>query len=166
MPPKKKKRIAIEVAVVLGIVAAVGAWRTRDHARGALPAMTLAALDGRELALRDLGAGRPRVLAFFAPWCGVCKLTAQNVRWLADVVGERGVISVASGWEDLAEVRRYVGDHPARGTVLLDAGDRLARRLGVTAYPSFYFVSAGGEIIESTVGYTTTIGLLLRFWLA
>jgi thiol-disulfide isomerase/thioredoxin len=162
----RKKRIAIELALVLVVLVAVGAWRTRDHARGALPEMTLAALDGRELSLRNLAAGRPRVLAFFAPWCGVCKLTSQNLRWLAGAVGDRGVIAVASGWDDVAEVRRYVAENAPGRTVLLDAGDRLARRLGVTAYPSFYFVSAGGEIIESTVGYTTTLGLLLRFWLS
>jgi len=163
---RRLRRVGIEIAVVAALFAAVGFWRTRAHSRGPLPEMTLVAIDGRRVVLRDLGAGRARVVAFFAPWCGVCKLTAQNVRWTAGLAGDASVVSVASGWDDVQSVRAYAAAHQPAGTVLLDEGDRLARQLGVTAYPTFFFVSAGGEIVGSTVGYTTTLGLLIRFWLS
>lgn len=161
---KRLRRFAIEAVIVVAVIAAFGWWRTREHPRGPLPELTLATLDGRSFALREVGEGRARIVAFFAPWCGVCKATAQNVRWAQRLGGT--VVSVASGWDDVQMVRAYVADHEPGGTVLLDEGDRLARHMGVKAYPTFYFVDEDGVVVGSTVGYTTTLGLFLRWWLA
>jgi peroxiredoxin len=158
-------RIAIEVAIVVAIFGVAGALRSRDHLRGPVPALTLAALEGPAVALPAL-AGKPAILAFFAPWCGVCKITAQNVRWAADAAGERArVVSIGSSYEESGSVRAYAAEHELPAPVLLDEGGRAAAAFGVTAYPTFIFVDARGRVTGSTVGYTTTAGLLARLFL-
>ncbi len=161
---RRLRRIAIELLVVVGLVAAVGVWRARDHARGPLPSIALAGLDGRPVSLRAED-GRPTLLVFFAPWCDVCKLTAQNLRWAAALAGGTRVVSVACDYgDDMGAVRAYAAEHELPGTVLLDDGSA-STRFGVRAYPAFFFVDGGGRITGSTVGYTTTLGLLARLWL-
>jgi thiol-disulfide isomerase/thioredoxin len=153
--------MAIEIGVVIAIVATVGFLRTRDHRRGELPALTLAALDGAPAALPSLR--EPTVVAFFAPWCGVCKLTAQNLRWAAGAGAN--VVSIATAYDDEAAVRAYVDEHRPPGRVLLDPSGAAAEAFGVQAFPTFYFVGRDGRVEGSTVGYTTTLGLLLRSWM-
>ena len=161
---RRLARVGIELGVVVALLAAVGSWRTHDHRRGTPPAMTLPAIDGAPVALA--ADGKPTLLVFFAPWCGVCKLTAQNVRWAASVAGDRArVVSVGTAFADPADVRGYAAEHDLPGSVLLDHGGAAARGFGVTAFPTFYFLDANGHITGSTVGYTTTAGLLARLWL-
>ena len=155
-------RAALELGVAIALFAAVGFWRTRDHQRGAPPATKLPSLDGSPVSLAE--PGKPTLVVFFAPWCGVCKLTAQNVRWTAAASDAR-VVSVATAYDDVDVVRAYAADHQLPGTVLLDASGATARAFGVTAFPTFYFLDADGRISGSTVGYTTTAGLLARLWL-
>jgi thiol-disulfide isomerase/thioredoxin len=161
---RRWRRIFLEAAVVAAALTAVGSWRTRDHRRGAVPALSLPSVDGPPLALAAL-AGKPTLLVFFAPWCGVCKANAQNVRWVEAAVGEGArVISIASSYQSDAEVGAYLAEHPMPRPVLLD--DRgAAAAFGVAAFPAFFFLDRTGQITGSTVGYTTTLGLLARLWL-
>ena len=163
-PPRRRRlrRLALELAVVVALVAAIGFWRGRGHPRGEVPELTLRSVAGMDVALREL-RGEPTLIAFFAPWCGVCKVTAQNVRWVHGA--GRRVVSIGSAYgDDAASVAAYARDHELPSPVLLD-DQGAAERFGVTAYPTFFFVDARGRITGSTVGYTTTLGLLARLWL-
>jgi thiol-disulfide isomerase/thioredoxin len=159
------RSLTIDVAVIVALLAGIGLWRTWNHPRGPAPKLTLPVLDGGSLALSTL-AGRPTLLVFAAPWCGVCKATAQNVRWLQGLAGDRiGVVAIVSAYDDEASVRAYVAEHGPPGPVLLDRQGMAAQAFGVTAFPTFFFLDGSGEITGSTVGYTTTAGLLARLFL-
>lgn len=156
-------RLGLEVGVLVAIVFAIGVWRSRHHLRGELPAARLATLDGTPLGLRDL-TGKPTLLVVAAPWCGVCKANAQNVRWVAGLVGDRArVVTLISSFTDPASARAFAVEHALPGPVLLD-DQGLAARLGVSAFPTYFFLDDAGRIEGSTVGYTTTVGLLARLW--
>ncbi|MBL8953222.1 MAG: TlpA family protein disulfide reductase [Myxococcaceae bacterium] len=153
-------RWAVDLSAVLLFIAVVGLWQTREHVRGvAPPAVTLPTLDGRSISLNALG-GKPTVLAFWAPWCGVCKASSDNLSRVAKLAGARAhVLSVALEYESLASVQKYVSDGAVDYPVLL--GDSaLGQQLHVTSFPTVYFVGSDGRISGSAVGYTTTLGLL------
>jgi thiol-disulfide isomerase/thioredoxin len=165
-PRRRWRRLALEIALVGVVIAAIGWWQTRRHARGAVPALTLQALGGGSMALREQLVERPTLLAFFAPWCGVCKVTSPNVRWIRARFGDRvRVVSIAADYEHPGQVRAYAAAHGVAPPILLDPTGEAARAFGVTAYPSFFFVDERGHITGSAIGYTTTLGMLARLFL-
>jgi thiol-disulfide isomerase/thioredoxin len=154
-------RWALDLAIMLAIVLGFEAFQTRAHPRGPTPAVTLRSFDGASSSLTAY-AGKPTLVAIWAPWCGVCKLTAPNVARARDWLGaDAHVISVAASFRTVDEVERYVQENQVDGPVLL--GDRdFQRALGVQAFPSFFVLDAQGRIVMSAQGYTTTFGLWAR----
>ena len=154
-----------EALVVLGAVLAIGLVQTRHHLGGGeRPAATFRTLDGGTVTLESL-RGRPLALAFWAPWCQVCAAQSGNLSRVARWAGDRArVVSVASAYGDVAEVKAYMKEHAVEYPVLL--GDEEAvRAFHVEAYPTVYFLDSEGRIKRSVAGYTTTGGLLARLLL-
>lgn len=143
------------------VVWGVNAWQTRNLQQGETPGFSLQRLDGG-LVNNDSLRGKPTMLVFWAPWCGVCRASSQNVSWVQSWVGDRAqVLSIASQYTSEAEVRRYVAEQDVDYPVLL-GGRETARAFGVRAYPTVFFLDEEGAITRSVVGYTTTLGMYLR----
>lgn len=155
-------RWGVELLAIALAIFAISAWQTRHHVRGPAPALRLTTLDGAPTTLAQATGGKKALVYVWAPWCGVCKAQSQNVRWVRSMVGSRAqVLSIATGFDHVDEVRRYMADHAVDYPVLLDDG-AAARALQVQAFPTTYFVDAEGKISGSVAGYTTTLGLWWR----
>jgi thiol-disulfide isomerase/thioredoxin len=159
---RRLRGTAFWVALGLAILG-IRAYQTRDAARGAAPDLRGTTLDGRAVELGALRAGGPVMVHFWATWCGICAAERGNVETLA--ASER-VLTVASRSGDAAEVARYARAHGVRAPVLVDPSGAVAQRWGVRAFPTTFFVAPDGEIAQVEVGYTTTVGMRLRLWLA
>jgi thiol-disulfide isomerase/thioredoxin len=154
---RRWRRIAIELAIVAAVFLAVRAYQRRDLAGGAAPALPRAGLEG---ALPE----RPRVVHFFASWCGVCEVETGNVRTLA---AHHEVLAIASQSGGERELRAYLAEHDLGAAhVAIDPSGELARRFGVSAFPATFFLDDRGRVVSAEVGYTTTLGLLARAWWA
>lgn len=157
---ERLRRGALELAVVAAIVVAISIFQTRNHVRGQVPDFSAPTLAGEDFSASALGGG-PTVLAFFAPWCGVCAVNSGALGWTQSLSSGRvRVVHVAQSYRSVDEVRRYASSHRLRGTVVL--GAELPRGLRVTSFPTYFFVNRDGVIRTSSSGYTTTAGMLLR----
>ncbi len=153
-----------DLLVLAALLLAIGAWQARHHVRGAPPEAALRTLEGTPTSLAAL-RGKPTMVAFWAPWCGVCGAQSGNVGLAMRLAGDRArVVSVATAFEDVAEVRAYMAKHGVTYPVLL-GGDEVVRAFRVEAYPTLYFLDAEGRITGSATGYTTTAGMLARLLL-
>jgi len=162
--------LAAEVLLFAGVFLAVHAWQTRGlidtGAALPAPATALPDLEGRQRDLQEF-LGRPVLVYFFAPWCGVCAASADNLgrlaRWRADGLH---VVLVALDYETVGDVADYVRRHELAVPVLL--GDRhTAAAWRVAGYPTYYVLDGEGRVRRRDFGYSTLAGLWLRTgWLA
>ncbi len=152
------KRWGTEALVLLVGIVAIRACQTRHLADGPAPVLEVETLDGRRMSLGG-ASDEVVVLHFWATWCGVCRAEQDNVVRLAQ---HQKVISVASSSGGPLPVSRYVKEHELGFPVVVDEQGQVAKRYGVTAFPSTFFVDRAGNIVAREVGYTTTLGLYLR----
>jgi thiol-disulfide isomerase/thioredoxin len=154
-------RWSMDLAVLALLLGGIGLWQARHHVRGVPPEAPLRTLDGAPVSLATL-RGKPAMVAFWAPWCGVCAAQSGNVGRAMRLAGDRArVVSIATSFEDVAQVRAYVAEHGVEYPVLLGDDDAV-KAFRVDAYPTLYFLDAEGRITGSVSGYTTTAGMLAR----
>ncbi len=154
-------RWAVDLTVMLGIVLVIGVFQTRNHPRGAAPGYTFSTLEQAPVTLASL-AGKPTLLAVWAPWCSVCKAESGNVSRARAWLGERAnVVSVATAYNDVSEVRQYMSAQGVDYPVLL-AQDDFQQLMHVEGFPTVFVLDSQGRIVGSAQGYTTTLGLIFR----
>ena len=158
------RRLA-EVLLFVVIVGGIYAWRTRDLLptgdRVAAPAFELIDLQGQTWSLDTL-AGKPAVLYFFAPWCGVCAASSPQLRWFDRWQGDDvQVVLVGLDWSSPAELAEYAARHELQLPVLA-AGPQTAVDYRIRGYPTYYVLDAEGRVAGRDFGYTTAPGLWLR----
>ena len=154
-------RWTVDFGVLGAMLVAIGGYQTRSHPRGSPPEVALTTLDGKRVRLSQY-AGKPTLVAVWAPWCGVCKMDGDNISRVRGWLGDRArVISIAAAYGERSAVDRYIREQHVDYPVLL-AGPNFQQQLGVHAFPSFFVMDETGRVTTSTQGYTTTLGLWLR----
>ena len=158
--------LLLDLALIGVVFGVVSGWQGRhllpaNDPRTA-PGFTLAGLDGGAYSLAD-NDGRPAVLYFFAPWCGVCNLSVHNLRQLRAAREEEdlAIYLISVGHRSREEVAEFVERHELTMPVLLDGGGT-ARDYHVQATPTVYILDKDKRIKHRSVGYTTSLGLRLR----
>jgi len=162
---KRFKRYALEALLVVVIVVGVQAWRARDllpaDQRTLAPDFTLADLHGRTWSTAEL-RGKPAVIYFFAPWCGVCAASSPQLRWFHRWRGDDvQVLLVGLDWSAPQELHDYAQRHELGMPVLI--GDRATgAAYRIQGYPTYYVIDAEGRVARRDTGLSTVAGLWLR----
>jgi peroxiredoxin len=156
--------LSFDVLAILAVFAAVHAWQTRDLPQDEpAPPTHLPLLVGGSA--DAVVTGQAGVVYFFAPWCRVCRLSIRNLDQLvADGTLAWGRI-VALDYDDVAEVQAFVDQLGLSVPVLLGTVNT-ARDWSISAFPTYFVVDAEGRIQSRSVGYSTSLGMRARAWLA
>lgn len=127
------------------------------------PAFSLYDMEGEQHSLESYG-GKKTLLAFWAPWCSVCKVETGTLSSLqADLGEDVNVVSVVVGYEGKDEVRAFMEEHGVDYTVLL--GNRsISKAYAVNKFPTLYVLDEKGRVQNTMEGYTSGVGLRWRLW--
>lgn len=149
-----------DVLVIVVLLTLVEAWQARDLASGSLPLKleTLPELHGQSSA--TVSGSRYTLLYVFAPWCGVCKLSAPNLNRLQSL--SLDVRALALSWGEVSEVQAFVDRSGLNVPVLLGTSQE-EEALRIAAFPTHYLIAPDGKIIKAWSGYTTTPGFYWKY---
>jgi len=128
------------------------------------PELTSTLLPQVEVNLLDastykLQKGKPIVIHFWATWCKVCKLEAQNIETLSK---QYEVLTIAVNSGDNSKIEEYLKESDLSFRVLNDVDDTWVKQFNVEVFPTTFIYDRSGELRFTEVGYTTTAGLLAR----
>lgn len=166
-PLKKHAGFLWQALVFLVIFLGLSAFQARNMLPSSdtpAPALQGALLGGGAWDLANSG-NQPVLVYFFAPWCGFCAASSDNLTRLRRLRDEQSlqIVAVVLDWKDLDEVRQYVERHDLNLPVLL--GDRrIAEDWHVYAFPTYYVLDSDRRIRRRDLGYSTQLGLLWRTW--
>lgn len=97
---------------------------------------------------------------FWATWCPTCELEASNIQKLSEDY-EVLTIAVQSGTKK--QIDEYLKEHNLSFRVLEDKDGYYSRKFNIKAFPTTLIYDKNQELKFSEVGYTSTLGLYLRF---
>ncbi len=121
-----------------------------------LPSLSVTLLDGSTF---QQEAGKPLVIHFWASWCRVCKMEAQNIERLSK---QYNVLTIAVNSGDAASLKGYMKERGLTFKVVNDVDGKWAKQFKVEAFPTTFIYDGKGTLKFTEVGYTTTAGLLAR----
>jgi thiol-disulfide isomerase/thioredoxin len=159
---RDRLRTAGQWALVVAVVLGVRAWTHRSVASGAAPALEGKDLDGRAVTLASM-RGKPLLVHFWATWCGVCMTEIGTIDALAK---DHTMITVATDSGSAAEIRAGMEKRGLSFPVVVDQDGALARKWGVSAFPTSFFVGPDQDIRFVETGFTSSPGFRARLWLA
>jgi thiol-disulfide isomerase/thioredoxin len=110
-----------------------------------------------------LGAGKPRLLFFWATWCVPCKFSLPEVMAFAKA---RNIEVVAITDEDSETLDKFFGQfkEPFPATVAMDPYRAAFQAFGVSGTPTFVLIGADNKVQYYRTGYNPEKGLEIKGW--
>ena len=111
---------------------------------------TLPDVDGAEHSLKSLAGKNGTVLIFIAVQCPVSNAYNERMAQLAADYKAKGINVVginANVAEDAAAVKAHAQEHKLSFTILKDAGNKIADKLGASVTPEAYFIDANNKLL-------------------
>ncbi|EHP29238.1 putative thioredoxin [Sulfurimonas gotlandica GD1] len=135
-------------------------YKSSDLNKESLQNINITLLDSQKY---NYPKDKPLLIHFWATWCPTCKLEASNIQTISENF-EVLTIAVSSG--DDYEVKKYMHEHDLNYKVYNDANGFFAKEFNIAAYPTTFIYDKNKNLVFSEVGFTSTLGLWLRMWLA
>ncbi|MEI7784233.1 MAG: TlpA disulfide reductase family protein [Betaproteobacteria bacterium] len=131
----------------------------------ATPVIDLQDLQGQRWSTAALG-GKAVLLNFWATWCAPCKEELPSLQTLHEMSGAQLQVLAINVRETASHVRRYLQATGLSLPVVLDGQGDLARRWGVTVYPTTVLIAADGRARGRVRGEVDWTGREPAQWLA
>jgi len=160
--------VALVWGVLLQALCASSAWAQFDKtawpAKTLTPAMEAVDLQGKAWNSAEL-AGKVVVLNFWATWCAPCKDELPTLQTLHDISDAHTVVLTINVREPAARAARYMQSTGMTFPVISDAKGDLAKRWGVTVYPTTILIAPNGQARWRVVGDVDWSGREANAWL-
>jgi len=119
------------------------------------PDFTLPRLDGDgELSLSAF-AGKPRLVNFWASWCGPCRDEAPLLQSVARRYQGRLVVVGVDYQDFTGDARKFVRAFGLTYPIGRDGNGSLLARWGVSAAPESFFIDRAGKVVAHVPGAVT-----------
>jgi len=160
--------LGVCLVVLLSSFVAPNAWAQFDKtawpANMATPKIEAADLQGKAWNATEL-AGKVVVLNFWATWCAPCKDELPTLQTLHDISDAQTVVLTINVREPAARAARYMQSTGMTFPVISDAKGELAKRWGVTVYPTTVLIAPNGQARWRIVGDVDWSGAQANTWL-
>ena len=154
----KKRTVSIVLAALFVITAAVIAGSGRGNSEVPAPPAIGATIDefslpdvnGQEHSLKSLKGKNGTVLIFIAVQCPVSNAYNDRMEKLAQDYKDKGIAVIginANSTEDTAAVKAHASEKHLTFTILKDAGNKIADKLGAARTPEAYFLDANNKLL-------------------
>jgi peroxiredoxin len=119
-------------------------------------------VDGHPIRLADL-RGKGVWLNFWASWCPPCQQETPNLREVADLYRDRGVVLIAVDVQETVPVARsYAERYGLHYTIGADVAGQVFRTYRVYALPTQFFMGPDGVIRSVVQGPLSRAGAIAR----
>ncbi|WP_281789679.1 TlpA disulfide reductase family protein [Limnohabitans sp. INBF002] len=161
--------LGVCLAVLLSSFVSTNAWAQFDKTAWpvnvATPKIEAVDLQGKAWNAAEL-AGKVVVLNFWATWCAPCKDELPTLQTLHDISDAQTVVLTINVREPAARAARYMQSTGMTFPVISDPKGELAKRWGVTVYPTTLLIAPNGQTRWRIVGDVDWSGAQANAWLA
>jgi len=162
---KHLKSIGLQLAVFGLIFMAISYFQTRQMLSGKPDRFELLNLSRETGLVPPNSDGRLSLVYFFAPWCGVCRLSMPNLNKIHSQHTEVQIQIIALDYESVDEVEKFAAELGLLPPIFL-GGEDVRRAGGINAYPSYYVLNKNAIITAKAVGYSSEFGMLVKLYWA
>jgi cytochrome c biogenesis protein CcmG, thiol:disulfide interchange protein DsbE len=154
---------AVSVALVAGLLALL-VWKVAHQVGGstvaaevhkgnepAAPAFALPLLGGGTLASDSLH-GKAQVINFWASWCGPCRDEARLLEDASHRFAGRLVVLGVDHQDFAGDARGFVRHYRLTYRTVVDRGDELYTKYGLTGVPETFCANARGRVVAHVPG--------------
>ncbi len=156
------RSLLVNIAIVVVLFGALQWWQARPLASGLAPQLIGLGVDGAAQRLQNL-RGETVLVHFWAVWCPVCNASDGSIQSIA---GDYPVISVAMQSGGPGDIREHMASQGLDFPAIPDPRGEISGDWGVKGVPTSFVIDPQGNIVQTSVGYTTEAGLRARLWAA
>jgi thiol-disulfide isomerase/thioredoxin len=160
--------LGVCLAVLSSSFVPTNAWAQFDKTawsnKVVIPNIEAVDLQGKAWSNSEL-AGKVVVLNFWATWCAPCKDELPTLQTLHDISDTQTVVLTINVREPAARAARYMQSTGMTFPVISDAKGELAKRWGVTVYPTTILIAPNGQARWRVVGDVDWSGPQANAWL-
>jgi thiol-disulfide isomerase/thioredoxin len=164
--PKKAQQV---LGLFVGLVLCFSdAWAQFDKTawpkRAPTPKLIAQDLSGQTWDVSAL-SGKVVVLNFWATWCAPCKEELPTLQTLHDMSDGDTLVLTVNVREPAARAARYMQSTGMTLPVISDTKGELAKRWGVSVYPTTLLIAPDGQVRWRIVGEVDWSGAQANAWL-
>jgi len=154
------KEILYFIVTMTILTNVISLYKSQDLTRTPLSMTSATLIDNQ---LYQIPADKPVLIHFWATWCPVCKLEASNINFLSK---HFNVLTIAVKSGNNQEIQKYLDAHNYKYKVINDINGAISSQFKISGFPTTFIYDKNKKLAFSEVGYTSTLGLLLRMWWA